>query len=66
MLSNIDALLDKFEKILDSRQEEKLKEALSFEEMSENLMTKLNKNESEILSLRKQLEHYIKELKSDG
>lgn len=66
LLSNIDALLDKFEKILDSRQEEKLKEAFSFEEMSEDLSTKLNKNEGEILSLRKQLEHYIKELKSDG
>lgn len=66
MLSNIEALLDKFEKILDYKQEEKLKEALAFEHTSEDLLEKLSKNEGEIFSLREKLEHYIKELKSDG
>lgn len=64
-LTNIEILLDKFEKILDSRQEEKLKEAFLLEKTSEDFLTQINNNESEIKALKKQLEQYIGELKDD-
>lgn len=65
LLTNIEILLDKFEKILDSKQEERIKMAFAFEEKRGDLLVKLSENEKKISSLHDQLEQYIKELKNN-
>ena len=61
LLANLENLLDKFEKIIDSKQEATIKQVLATEEKNEEFLTKLQNNEMKIKSLKEQLEKYIEE-----
>ena len=63
----IEALLDKFEKILDSKQEENIKKGVTFESESKAFSEKIEKNEEEINSLKEKLQQQLEELgNTDG
>ncbi len=66
LINSIETLLDKFEKIIDYKQEEKLKLILAQKKNRADLTEQLNKNENEIKNLRQKLDAYLKELSNNG
>ena len=60
---SIEQLLDKFERIIDSKQESVLKEISIIENDSSELSKKLQENREKISGLNKQLDAYLEELK---
>lgn len=60
---SIEQLLDKFERIIDSKQESVLKELSIIENDSSELSKKLQENREKISGLNKQLDAYLEELK---
>lgn len=64
-LSSIETLLDRFEKIIDSRQEEQIKKALIYEREKDGFIKRQEENEKKLSALYLQLNRYLEELKND-
>ena len=62
-LANIENLLDRFEKIIDSKQEESIKRSIEIEKQSSEFNSRMEATQKTIEELKKQLDTYIKELK---
>jgi hypothetical protein len=59
----IQKLLDHFEKILDTRQEERIKCSLIYEQSTSEYVKMREKNEKQMLELNEKLNHYLEEMK---
>lgn len=64
-LSSVEALLDRFEKIIDSRQEEQIKKVLMYEREKDGFIKRQEENEKKLSALYLQLNRYLEELKND-
>lgn len=64
-LSSVEALLDQFEKIIDSRQEEQIKKVLMYEREKDGFIKRKEENEKKLSALYLQLNRYLEELKND-
>ena len=64
-LSSVEALLDQFEKIIDSRQEEQIKKVLMYEREKDGFIKRKEENEKKLSALYLQLNRYLDELKND-
>ena len=62
-LANIENLLDRFERIIDSKQEENIKRSIEIEKQSSKFNSQMEATQKNIEELKKQLDTYIKELK---
>lgn len=61
--SEIQTLLDRFEKILDAQQEEKIKGILLYEKDTSNFVKRQEENEKKLSDLNSMLNHYLEEIK---
>lgn len=63
--SEIQTLLDRFERILDARQEEKIRGILMYENATSDFVKRQEENEKKLAELRGKLNHYLGEIKND-
>lgn len=63
-LSSIEKLLDRFEKILDSRQEERIKKSLIYERETDEFIKRQKENEEKLSELHLRLNRYLEEIEN--
>ena len=63
--SEIQILLDRFEKILDAQQEEKIRGILMYENATSDFVKRQEENEKKLAELNSKLNHYLGEIKND-
>lgn len=61
--SEVQTLLDRFEKILDAQQEEKIRAILMYEERTSDFVEFQKENEQKLAELGEKLKHYLGEIK---
>jgi len=62
--SEIQTLLDRFEKILDAQQEEKIRGILMYENTTSDFVKRQEENEKKLAELNGKLNHYLGEIKN--
>lgn len=63
-LTSLENILDRFEKILDARQEERIKRATLYERAKDEFAKKQQANEEKLSKLYEELNHYLEEMKN--
>lgn len=64
-LKSIEHILDRFEKILDAHQEERIKRANLYEQAKDEFAKKQQANEEKLSKLYEELNRYLEEMKND-
>ena len=64
-LKSIEHILDRFEKILDTHQEERIKRANLYEQAKDEFAKKQQANEEKLSKLYEELNRYLEEMKND-
>ena len=61
--SDIQALLDQFERVLDAKQEAELKSSILYEQNTNEFIKRQEENEKKLLELNAKLNRYLEEMK---